>query len=301
MAARRRGGNSPVTAGYRTGFGAAIMTEALPTVDRRIAASFAQSGGERMAGNLEGHVALVTGAGSGMGRAHAETLATRGATVIAQDVFAGRGETVAEAIRAAGGKAEGMDGNAGDPADMRPRVEAALARNGKIDILVNNAGISGMQLPLLDIDEATFDRMMAVNVKAAFFLSQMVVPGMRDQRWGRIVNVSSMFAMKGSPDAAHYTAAKSALLGLTKALARELGPWNITVNAIAPGLVRTEMTRRSLGGDAEFEARAAVIPMRRLAEPVDHAYIVAFLASDEAALMTGQTLSANGGDAIVGI
>ena len=143
--------------------------------------------------------------------------------------------------------------------------------------------------------------MMDVNVKAAFFLSQMVVPGMRDQGWGRIVNVSSMFAMKGSPNAPHYTAAKGAMLGLTKALAVELGPWNITVNAIAPGLVKTEMTKTSLKEDAEFEARAKVIPMRRLADPADHAKVVAFLVSDEARLMTGQTLSANGGDAIVGI
>lgn len=254
-----------------------------------------------MAGDLSGHVALVTGAGAGMGRAHAELLAARGATVIAQDVVDGRGEAVAGAIREAGGRAEGMAGNAGDPADMRPRVEAALARHGKIDILVNNAGISGRQTPFLDIDEDYYDRMMDVNVKAAFFLSQSVVPGMRDQKWGRIVNVSSMFAMKGSPDAPHYTAAKGAMLGLTKALARELGPWNITVNAIAPGLVKTEMTTGSLGSDDEFEARASLIPMRRLAAPIDHAYVVAFLASDEAALMTGQTLSVNGGDAIVGI
>ncbi len=248
-----------------------------------------------------GHVALVTGAGSGMGRAHAELLAARGAFVIAQDVAEGRGEAVARAIRDAGGQAEAMAGNAGDVADMRPRVDAAIARHGKIDILVNNAGISGMQTPFLEVEEGFFDRMMDVNVKAAFFLSQMVVPGMRDQHWGRIVNVSSMFAMKGSPNAPHYTAAKGAMLGLTKALAWELGPWNITVNAIAPGLVQTEMTNASLGTDAEFEARASVIPMRRLAEPRDHAEVVAFLASDEAGLMTGQTLSVNGGDAIVGI
>ena len=254
-----------------------------------------------MTADLSGHVALVTGAGSGMGRAHAELLAARGAVVIAQDVADGRGERVADGIRAAGGQADAMAGNAGDPADMRPRVEEAIGRHGKIDILVNNAGISGMQTPFLEVDEAYYDRMMDVNVKGAFFLSQMVVPSMRDQHWGRIVNVSSMFAMKGSPNAPHYTAAKGGMLGLTKALAWELGPWNITVNAIAPGLVKTEMTNASLGTDDEFDARASVIPMRRLAEPKDHAQVVAFLASDEAALMTGQTLSVNGGDAIVGI
>ena len=250
---------------------------------------------------LEGRTALVTGAGSGMGRAHAEVLAERGAHVVVQDVVAERTESVADAIRAAGGSAEPLPGDASDIGVMQDAVARLAAARGAVDILVNNAGISGRQLPFEEIDEAGYDAMLGVHVKSAFFLSQAVVPGMKAQRWGRIINVSSMFAMIGSPNAAHYTAAKGAMLGLTKALARELGPWNITVNALAPGLVRTEMTRMSLDDDAEFERRAAMVPMRRLAEPRDLAYAVAFLASDEAALMTGQTISPNGGNAIVGI
>ena len=251
--------------------------------------------------SLQNRTALVTGAGSGMGQAHAELLAGRGAHVIVQDIVPERTEAVAGAIRAAGGSAEPLPGDAADIRAMQAAVDGIAGARGAVDILVNNAGISGRQLPFEQIDEAGYDAMLAVHVKSAFFLSQAVVPGMKAQRWGRIINVSSMFAMIGSPDAPHNTVAKGALLGLTKALARELGPWNITVNALAPGLVRTEMTRLSLGDDAEFDRRAATVPMRRLAEPRDLAYAVAFLASDEAALMTGQTISPNGGNAIVGI
>ena len=144
--------------------------------------------------------------------------------------------------------------------------------------------------------------MMRIHVKSAFFFAQFVVPGMKTRRSGRIVNTSSTFAMKGSPNMPHYTVAKGALLGLTKALALELGPWNITVNAIAPGLVKTEMTSISLNhDDREFDRRAALAPLRKLAQPRDVANLVAFLVSDEAALITGQTVSPSGGDVIVGI
>jgi len=250
---------------------------------------------------LTGKVALVTGAGSGMGRSHAELLAERGAHVLVQELRPERAEEVASGIRARGHSAEAMAGDVSDVAVMRAQIGAAQARLGHVDILVNNAGISGMQMPFEDIDEAFYDRMLAVHLKSAFFCAQAVVPGMKARRFGRIINVSSMFAMKGSPNAAHYTVAKSGLLGLTKALAVELAPHGITVNAIAPGLVKTEMTMQSLKEDAEFDRRASRTLMGRLATPRDLSYTVAFLASDEAALMTGMTLSPNGGDVIVGI
>lgn len=255
---------------------------------------------------FHGKSALVTGAGAGMGLAHATLLAERGATVLVQDIEPARTHAAAEAINSAGGAAVPLVCDAAEPAAMKAGIAGFAADHGAIGILVNNAGISGRQMPFEEIDEAFFDRMMAVHVKSAFFASQAVAAGMKTAGWGRIINISSMFAMKGSPDAAHYTTAKGALLGLTKALARELAPWGITVNAIAPGLVETEMTTISLSGRqgdarAEFDKRAALTPLKRLATPRDLAYAVAFLASDEAALMTGQTVSPNGGDAIVGI
>lgn len=252
--------------------------------------------------SLAGKVAIVTGAGSGMGRAHAELLAERGAHVIVQELIPDRAEAVAAGIRAAGHRAEALGGDAADVTTMRAAVGAIAARLGHIDILVNNAGISGHGIPFEEVTEDAYDRMLRVHVKSAFFFAQFVVPGMKARRWGRIVNTSSMFAMKGAPNMPHYTVAKGALLGLTKSLALELGPWNITVNAIAPGLVKTEMTSISLHhDDAEFQRRAEKVPMRKLAEPRDVAQLVAFLVSEEAGLVTGQTVSPSGGDAIVGV
>jgi 3-oxoacyl-[acyl-carrier protein] reductase len=267
------------------------------------APSIVAPGWERIDVNksLEGRTALVTGAGSGMGRAHAELLAARGAHAVVQDVDGEAAAAVAAAISARGLAAEALAGDAADAPAIAAAIAAIARRRGAVDILVNNAGLSGMQTPFADVTEAAYDRMMAVHVKSAFFAAQAALPGMKARRWGRIVNVSSMFAMKGSPNAPHYTAAKGALLGLTKALARELAPWNITVNALAPGLVKTAMTIASLKDPAEFDRRAALTPLGRLAEPADLAYAVAFLASDEAAMITGQTISPNGGDAIVGI
>lgn len=249
---------------------------------------------------LTGKSALVTGAGSGMGLAHATLLAERGATVLVQDIEEKRTLAAVDGIGSTGADAAALVCDASDVAAMAAGIDRFAAEHGAIGILVNNAGISGRQTPFLDIDEGFFDRMMAVHVKAAFFTAQAVTPGMRDMGWGRIINISSMFAMKGSPDAAHYTTAKGGLLGLTKALARELAPWGITVNAIAPGLVETEMTTASLSGRqgdarAEFDKRAALTPLKRLATPRDLAYAVAFLASDEAAMITGQAYNINGG------
>lgn len=254
-----------------------------------------------MSSQLKNRVALVTGAGAGMGRAHAELLAERRAHVVVQDIRPERAEAVAAGIVEAGGAAEAMDGDVSKVTAFGLCVGDAEKRLGRIDILVNNAGISGLQTPFEDIDEAVYDRMMAVHAKAAFFAARAVVPGMKSRRYGKIINVSSMFAMKGSPNAPHYTMAKSALLGLTKALALELAPWGICVNAVAPGLLRTEMTIESIQDDRVFEERAGRVPMGRLAEPRDVALTVAFLASPDSDYMTGQTLSPSGGDAIVGI
>jgi 3-oxoacyl-[acyl-carrier protein] reductase len=250
--------------------------------------------------SLEGKVALITGAGSGIGRAHAILMAERGADVIINDVTAdGLQETAATAEKS-GGRVEMMLYDVSEVTGMARRIQAAEAKFGRIDILVNNAGVSGQRLNFGDIDEATYDRMVDINLKGTFFATQAVVPGMKERRYGKIVNTSSMYALGGNHVAAHYSAAKSAISGLTNSLARELAEWNIMVNAVAPGFVLTGMT--SAGRDeAAIVARTERIPLGRMADPMDIAQTVAFLASDEADFITGQVISPNGGERIVGI
>jgi 3-oxoacyl-[acyl-carrier protein] reductase len=177
-------------------------------------------------------------------------------------------------------------------------VDRALSSFGRLDILVNNAGI-GADRPIEAIDEAAFERMIAVHVKGSFFCGQAAAEPMKRQRYGRIINTSSRWAMAGHHLASHYIAAKAALLGLTKAWAKELAPFSITVNAIAPGGVKTPMVQRYLG-EAGIAAEAAQVPLGRWAEPVEMAYTVAFFASTEAAFITGQVVSPNGGKTVVG-
>jgi len=245
---------------------------------------------------LAGRAAVVTGGGAGMGRAHCEVLAERGARVFVQDIRADKVEETVAAIRAAGGRAEPMVGDLRDLTQLR----AGLAAAGPIDILVNNAGISGRRAALEAVDEATFDLMIATTLRPSFFAIQAVVPGMKQRRYGKIINIASNSAMKGMPFAAHYVAAKGAMLGLTKALALELAPFGICVNAVAPSLIKTEMTIAS-NGAAWIDAQAATVPMGRLGTPRDVALTVAFLASPDSDFTTGQTFSPNGGDTIVGL
>ncbi len=249
---------------------------------------------------LAGRVALVTGAAAGMGLAHARLLHARGAHVVITDLDEGR---LRGACASFGEDADRVLPVVADNASV-PSVEAAVATAavafGAVDILVNNAGVSGRGKPIEDIDEADFDSMMGAHVKGAFFYARAVVGGMKARRRGRIINISSFFASVGSPSASHYTIAKAALNGMTRTLARELAPWRITVNAVAPGLIETPMTLGSIGGD-ELARRAAGYPLGRLATPEEIAFAVAWLAGDEAAMMTGQVISPNGGIAIVGL
>ncbi len=243
---------------------------------------------------------MITGAASGIGRAHAVMMAERGADVIINDVAAEGLEETALLAEPAGGRIELMLYDVSEVSGMTRRIQAAEQKFGKIDILVNNAGVSGQRLDFGNIDEETYDRMVDINLKGSFFAAQAVVPGMKDRRYGKIINTSSMYALGGNSVAAHYSAAKSAISGLTHSLARELAEWNIMVNAVAPGFVLTGMT--SAGRDeAAIVARTERIPLGRMAEPIDIAQTVAFLASDEADFITGQVISPNGGERIVGI
>jgi len=243
---------------------------------------------------------LITGAASGIGRAHAVLMAERGADVIINDVAAEGLEETASLAEPSGGQIELMLYDVSEVSGMTRRIQAAEQKFGKIDILVNNAGVSGQRLYFGNIDEATYDRMVDINLKGSFFAAQAVVPGMKDRRYGKIISTSSMYALGGNSVAAHYSAAKSAISGLTHSLARELAEWNIMVNAVAPGFVLTGMT--SAGRDeAAIVARTERIPLGRMADPMDIAQTVAFLASDEADFITGQVISPNGGERIVGI
>ena len=253
-----------------------------------------------MASSLEGKTALITGSGSGRGRSQAVLLAERGARVVGHDIDPVRAEETVGLVRAAGIDPYVLVVDVRDADALKAEIASAERNYAVIDALVNNAGIGGQGLALLDIDVETFDSMFDVHVRGAFFATQAVLPGMKERRAGKIINVSSTFAMGGVHFASHYAAAKSALSGLTKSWARELAPFNITVNAVAPGLLETPLTLGSIGPD-RISAMSEEVPLGRLAEPVEISYPVAWLASAEADFMTGQVLSPNGGVAIVGI
>lgn len=246
---------------------------------------------------LDGKVALVTGAGDGMGRAHALLLAERGARIVALDLDEGTAKKTADLIRTQGGTAIAAGCDIGDVGATREVIAHGEKEFGRIDILVNNAG-HGQRSKFDEIDEASFDRMYAVHVKGSFFAAQAVVPGMKQRRYGKIINISSIWGMTGADVASHYCGAKAALLGLTKAWAKELAPWNIHVNAVAPGGVLS-------GGPLKFDSPEKLkekiqrVPLQRFAEPIELSYAVAFLASPEADFVTGQVLSPNGGQTIV--
>lgn len=239
--------------------------------------------------------ALVTGAGGGMGRSHAALLAERGADVVVHDIDAEGAEATAEIVRGHGRAAEAV---ACDIRDV-PAFTAAVAAAGPFDILVNNAGVGGGQRRMEDVTVGVFDEMFEVHVRGSFFAVQAALPAMKERRDGRIINISSIYAMGGSDLASHYAAAKSAISGLTKSWARELAPWNIKVNAVAPGFVVTGMTQASNPPERIAE-RARGMPLGRFCEPLDISYAVAWLAGPETELVSGQVISPNSGEVIVG-
>ena len=240
---------------------------------------------------LDGKIAIVTGASRGTGRAIATTLAAQGATVVAAARGDNAAATVAE-ITAAGGKAETASADVADPAAIDALVSGALERHKRIDILVNNAGITRDQL-MLRMKRDDWDQVIATNLTAAFSCVQAVTKPMVRQRSGRIVSVTSVVGQTGNAGQANYAASKAGLIGFTKAMARELASRNITVNAVAPGFVETDMTRaiaEKASGDWTTQ-----IPLGRVGRPEDIAAAVCFLASDEASYITGQVLAVNGG------
>jgi 3-oxoacyl-[acyl-carrier protein] reductase len=241
--------------------------------------------------DLRGKTAIVTGASRGIGRAIAESLAGCGAFVFAGARESNAAETVA-AIRAAGHDAELVSVDVTDTASVDRMVGAVLEQRGRIDILVNNAGIARDQL-MLRMKRDDWDQVIATNLTAAFSCVQAVSKPMIKQRGGRIVSVTSVVGQTGNAGQANYAASKAGLIGFTKALARELASRNITVNAVAPGFVETDMTK-AIAEKASGDWMAQ-IPLGRIGQPADVAAAVCFLASDEASYITGQVIAVNGG------
>ena len=240
---------------------------------------------------LSGRVAVVTGASRGIGRAIATTLASGGATVIAAARGAHAQDTVGR-ITAAGGAAELASLDVTDPASVESVIKGVLERHGRVDILVNNAGVTRDQL-LLRMKREEWDSVLAANLTGAFTCAQAVLKAMVRARYGRIISITSVVGEAGNPGQANYAASKAGLIGFTKALAQEVASRGITVNAVSPGLVETDMTKAISGGaHAEWAKR---IPLQRLGTPEDIAAAVRFLASDEAAYITGHVLAVNGG------
>jgi len=241
---------------------------------------------------LEGRVALVTGASQGIGHACALHLARHGASVALAARNQQKLEELAAQIAGLGGKAAVFAMDVSDEEQIKSGVKAAIAHFGKVDILVNNAGITRDQL-VMRMKRADWDAVLTTNLTSAYLAIQQVIPGMLKQRWGRIINITSIFGQMGQAGQANYSASKAGLIGLTMAIAREVASRNITSNAVAPGFIETSMTAVL---SEEFKQNAVKqIPLGRVGTPEDVANAVAFLASDEASYITGHVLNVNGG------
>jgi 3-oxoacyl-[acyl-carrier protein] reductase len=241
---------------------------------------------------LDGRVALVTGASQGIGQACALALARQGASVALAARNRQKLEEVAGQIASAAGKAELFAMDVGDEEQVKSGIKAALAHFGKIDILVNNAGITRDQL-VMRMKRADWDVVLNTNLTSAYLSTQQVIGAMLKQRWGRIINITSVFGQMGQAGQANYASSKAGLIGLTMALAREVASRNITCNAVAPGFIETSMTA---GLSEEFKQNAVkMIPLGRVGTAEDVASAVCFLASEGASYITGHVLNVNGG------
>jgi 3-oxoacyl-[acyl-carrier protein] reductase len=241
---------------------------------------------------MTNRTAFVTGASRGIGRAVALRLAKTGAKIVVASNEPENNDLVTGEIRAAGGEAFPVFLNLTSPESIKEAVGMALKEAGRIDILVNNAGVTKDGLAMR-MKKEDWDFVLSINLTGAFLALQLVLPGMLKERWGRIINMASVVGQSGNPGQANYVASKAGIIGLTKTLAQELGSRNITVNAVAPGFIETDMTAK-LPQEVR-ERMLAATALKRGGTPDDVAAAVAFLASDEAAYITGHVINVNGG------
>ena len=241
--------------------------------------------------NLEHKIALVTGAAQGIGKAIALKLATAGATVVINDLNDKATDTTAE-IKQGGGKSHAIIADVSLANNVEQMVKEVIDLYGRIDILVNNAGITRDSL-LMRMDEGNWDKVLEIDLKSVFLCSRAIIRQMLRQRGGRIINIASIVGLVGNAGQTNYASAKAGVIGFSRALAKEVATKGITVNAIAPGFIETEMTRKL--SEEQRQELAKSIPMRTLGSPEDVAYATLFLASDAARYITGQVITVDGG------
>ncbi len=249
-----------------------------------------------MAQSGNGRTALVTGCSRGIGRAIALGLAREGFDVVVNDIARQRTEleAVADEIRAMGRQCIALDADVSDRGEVRGMVDAAVAQAGHIDAVVNNAGIL-IASTVENLREDQWDAVMDVNAKGTFLVVQALLPHMRERGYGRIVNIASIGGKHGAPEQAHYSASKAAVMGFTRVLAQEVGPFGITANCVCPGIIVTDMGRTNLSDQANVDKWVAGTALRRLGQPEDVVGPACFLASDASAFVTGQSLNVCGG------
>lgn len=241
--------------------------------------------------------ALVTGGGAGMGKATALRLARDGRAVAVLDRDGDAAQAVADEITAGGGRAVAVTADIANRNEIEAALSLARAKLGPITILVNNAGVESFTA-FEDIGEDLWDRLMSVNLKGTYHVTQLVLPDMVAAEWGRIVNLSALGAQAGAPNMVHYTATKGGVIAMTRSLAIELGSKGITVNSVSPGFIDTPMARRAIDGNlfpVPWEQIVATYPIPRIGQAEDVAAACAFFASDDAGYITGQLLGVNGG------
>ena len=246
--------------------------------------------------DLQGKIAVVTGGSRGIGRAICLELGRRGASVVFS--YAGNAQAAQETqaqLQGLGAPCLAVQGDVSDAGAVKELMDAALKAFGRIDILVNNAGITRDGL-ILRMTEEDFDQVIATNLKGTYLCMKAVARTMMKQRWGRIINLSSVVGVRGNAGQVNYAASKAGVIGMTKSLAKELATRGVTVNAVAPGFIETDMTAAL--PESARESLLATIPMSRLGKAEDVAAAVAFLAGDSAGYITGQVLCVDGGMAV---